>query len=120
MIGLAKWWATWRHVVMLALLLLASLAGNAWQAYRALTAPLRADNAAMTRSLDQIKQIAAGRNRDDAALLTTLGQIAERGQRVRIEYRAAAAADPLAEQCAPGQRRIDAVNRALGAKGDLP
>lgn len=101
---------------MLALLLVLSLAGNTWQAYRAFTAPMRAENAALSGALEQVKKIAAGRNRDDAVLLTTLGQIAERGQRVRIEYRTAAAAKPLPVQCAPGQQRVDAVNRALGAQ----
>ena len=114
--ALRRWWMTWRHVAVLSLLLVLSLAANTWQAYRALTAPLRAENKQLSRSLGQIEKIAAGRNRDDVELLTKLDAIATRGQAVRIEYRNAAAAAPLPEQCAPGQQRIDAVNRALGAQ----
>ena len=114
--GVRGWWLTWRYIVVLAALLVLSIAGNTWQVYRLLTAPLRAENKQLGRALEQIEQIAAGRNRDDALLLDTLGEIAERGQRVRVEYRKAAAAAPLPEQCAPGAPRVDAVNRALGAR----
>lgn len=114
--SLRRWWLTWRHVAVLAVLLVLSLAANTWQAYRALTAPLRAENEQLSRSLEQVKQIASGRNRDDAELLAKLDAIATRGQRIRIEYRTAAASAPLPEQCAPGKPRVDAVNRALGAQ----
>lgn len=114
--ALRKLWLTWRHVVMLAVLLLLSIAGNVWQAYRALTAPLRTENKELQHVIDTVSGIADKRNKDDRKLLAELDAIAERGRRTRIEYRTAAAAQPLPEQCAPGQARVDAVNRALGAQ----
>lgn len=113
---LRKLWLTWRHVVMLAVLLVLSVTGNVWQAYRALTAPLRAENKELQQVIDTVADTAKRRNKDDAGLLARLDAIAERAQRTRIEYRTAAAAAPLPEQCAPGQARVDAVNRALGAQ----
>lgn len=114
--SLSAWWAAWRYVAVLTLLLSLSAGLNVWQAYRALTAPMRAENRALIGSLERVEQIAAGRNRDDAALLANLDQIAKRGQAVRVEYRTISADNPLPEQCAPGQQRVDAINRALGAK----
>jgi len=112
---LAAWWAAWKWVAILALacLLLASL--NVWQWKRAITAPLRAENAELTETLRRVEKIAGQRNTDDAELLGELRAIAARGQQVRTVYREAAAAAPLPADCAPGQGRIDAVNRALGA-----
>lgn len=111
---LSAWWSAWKYVALLAVLLLLSMASNAWQAYRAFTQPVRAENAALSRALDQINGIAASRARDDAKLLASLQVIADRGQQVRTIYRTAAASAPLADQCAPGAARVDAVNTALG------
>lgn len=98
-------------------LLVLLLALNVFQAYRALTWPLRRENQALARALDRVNEMAERRKRDDDLLLDQLEQIAARGQRIRTVYRAAAAAQPLPEQCAPGQARADAVNAALGPQG---
>lgn len=112
--SLSAWWSAWRYVVLLLVLLLLSVAGNVWQAYRAMTRPARVENAALTRALDQITGIAERRDRDDAQLIASLQSIADRGQQVRTIYRTAAAQAPLDGKCAPGQARVDAVNAALG------
>lgn len=111
---LRRLWLTWRTVVLLSLLCLVLATLNVWQLYRALTAPLRSENKALAAALDRVNGLAAARNRDDAQLLDRLDAIATRGERVRTVYRTAAAAEPLAAQCAPGQARIDAVNAGLG------
>ncbi|OBU67439.1 hypothetical protein A9K58_09675 [Stenotrophomonas maltophilia] len=51
---------------------------------------------------------------DSDLLLQRLEAIAARGERTRTVYRAAAAAQPLPADCAPGQARGDAINQALG------
>lgn len=117
---LRRLWLTWRAVALLSLLCLVLATLNVWQLYRALTAPLRGENKALASALDRITGLAAARDRDDAQLLDRLAEIAARGERVRTVYRSAAAADPLAPQCAPGQARIDAVNAGLGPEEGKP
>ncbi|MGH8081885.1 MAG: hypothetical protein ACREP7_15025 [Lysobacter sp.] len=111
---ISAWWLAWKWVVILAIALAASAWLNVIQWKRSITAPLRAENRAMERALDDQVEIAKDARRDNAALLQDLEQIAERGQRERIVYRKAAAATPLPAQCAPGAGRINAVNDALG------
>lgn len=110
---IGAWWTAWRWVVLLALLCAASAWLNVVQWKRAITAPLRAENAELAETLRRVEQLAAGRNRDDAELLESLDAIAERGQRTRTVYREAASAAPLPNVCAPGPERVDAINRAL-------
>ncbi len=113
---LSAWWAAWQWVAILLLVCLALAALNVWQWKRAITAPLRDQNRELTRALDQVAELAAGRNRDDAELIADLERIAERGRTTRTVYREAAAKAPLPEQCAPGQARMDAVNRGLSGQ----
>ncbi|HEL5400126.1 TPA: hypothetical protein UOJ25_000201 [Stenotrophomonas maltophilia] len=110
---LEAWWAAWKWVAILAALCLVLASLNVWQAYRAMTAPMRLENEALSASLRAVTGMAEQRTRDDAKLMADLERIADRGQRVRIEYRSIAAKQPLPEQCAPGQQRVDAINRAL-------
>ncbi len=114
--GLRRWWLTWRAVLLLSLLSLVLASLNIWQLYRAITAPMRAENKALASALDRIDGLAAARDRDDAQLLGRLDAIATRAERVRTVYRTAAAAAPLDAKCAPGPARIDAVNAALAAE----
>jgi len=111
---IAAFWLAWKWVLILGAMLAASLWGNWHQFKQALTANLRIENKALTDALDVTTQLARERMRDDTQLLADLDAIATRGQQVRVVYRKAAAAKPLPAQCAPGQARIDAVNRGLG------
>lgn len=115
---IAAFWLAWKWVLILSAALAASLWGNWHQFKRALTANLRLENKALTAALDVTTRMANARLRDDTQLMTDLEAIAARGQRVRVVYRQAAAAKPLPAQCAPGQARIDAVNRGLGPLKD--
>ncbi|MGH8073664.1 MAG: hypothetical protein ACREO4_06275 [Lysobacter sp.] len=110
---LSAWWAAWQWVVILLLVCLALAALNVWQWKRAITAPLRDENRELVRAIEQAAELAEGRNRDDAELITDLQAIAERGRTTRVIYREAAKAAPLPQQCAPGQARMDAVNQGL-------
>ncbi|HGM7308204.1 TPA: hypothetical protein ACKP7U_000821 [Stenotrophomonas maltophilia] len=70
--------------------------------------------AALEDTLDVTAGIARQARTDSAELLQRLEVIAARGERTRTIYRAAAAAQPLPANCAPGQARVDAINQALG------
>ncbi|HGM6931315.1 TPA: hypothetical protein ACKQDF_000780 [Stenotrophomonas maltophilia] len=74
--------------------------------------------AARAATLEDTLEVTAGIARqartDSAELLQRLEAIAARGERTRTIYRAAAAAQPLPANCAPGQARVDAINQALG------
>jgi hypothetical protein len=107
-------WASAQYLVILAVLLLASIALNFWQLKRAWTAPARAENAALkeAQSISE-KLIADGQERERKWLDagdTVAGQLSQASK----DYRRAIAQRPLAAQCAPGQERMDAVNKALG------
>ncbi len=65
-------------------------------------------------ALEVTAGIARHAQTDSAELLQRLEAIAARGERTRTIYRAAAAAQPLPANCAPGQARVDAINQALG------
>ncbi|MBN4984278.1 hypothetical protein JY440_13975 [Stenotrophomonas maltophilia] len=74
--------------------------------------------AARAAALEDTLKVTAGIARqaqtDSAELLQRLEAIAARGERTRTIYRAAAAAQPLPANCAPGQARVNAINQALG------
>jgi hypothetical protein len=110
---IAAWWSAWQFIVYLGLALALSLYGNYWQFKRAITANLRADNKALTETLDAVRGIARQKVGDDAINYDELRRIVERGRQTRIVYRQAAAAAPLPAQCAPGAARMDAVNAGI-------
>lgn len=113
------WWSAWKYVAILALLLVGSMVLNLHlyvsKKVELATAPLKDEIAGQRRAAD-----------DSAALLASSQQAAEvlgaaaRRATANLSaagdaYRAAARARPLPPQCAPGQARVDAVNRAFGA-----
>lgn len=109
----------------LAIGLAASAGLNIWQLYRAgksadavehasQVCELNGQIAGLTATIDKTEAIAGLRAADNAELLANLDEIAQRGQRVRVEYRRAAAAAPLPVGCQPGEGRMDAVNDFLG------
>jgi hypothetical protein len=119
--------ATGKLIAGLGLALALSLGANAWQLYRAGIASGEAAGAAERQQLaddnsdlrvrEAVSLALAGQAADDnAGLVAQLDAIAERSRQVRIVYRTAAAAAPLAAGCAPGPERMDAVNQGLGPK----
>lgn len=124
MIALA---GTAKVIAGLGLALALSLGANAWQLYRAGIASGEAAGAAERQQLaddnsdlrvrEAVSLTLAGQAADDnAGLVAQLDAIAERSRQVRIVYRTAATAAPLAAGCAPGVDRMDAVNQGLGPK----
>lgn len=111
---IADWWAAWKWIAALCLLLLASCWLNVWQygSHREARASARAE--ALAETLQITAGIARKARADSAQLLGRLDAIAVRGERVKVVYRDAALAAPLADGCAPGQGRVDAINEILG------
>lgn len=116
-------------VAGIALALVASLSVNGWQLYRAGKASaatahalekcdLVGQLAGLERVIGQGQDIAAGREEDRAELLAELETIVDRGRKVRVEYRTAAAAAPLPVGCQPGEDRVNAVNDFLGPRSE--
>lgn len=112
---LSAWWAAWKWVAVLLVLCAGLAALNLWQWHLSLTRPIREENKSLASAIRLIEGMAERRDHDDAELLADLTAIAERARSTRVIYREAAAAAPLPSGCGPGQARIDAVNRALGA-----
>lgn len=112
--SLSAWWAAWKWVAILAVLLLLSAWLNVVQYGHKVAAKAEGKAQGYQEALDRSNGIAAAAQRDNTQLLTDLESIAERGRKTRVVYRTAAEAAPLPSQCAPGQGRIDAVNQALG------
>ena len=112
---LAGLWSVWKYVVILLVL----LAGSAWlnlHLYvRLQTQPLRAEVA----SKDQALQVSATLLGGALQSAQVLGDAARRTtanlNESSDQYRDAARLHPLPANCAPGQGRQDAVNRALGS-----
>lgn len=116
---LAAWWSAWQFVVYLAGLLALSVALNVWQWKRAITAPLRAEVADKTQALDTSEQLLSDAQKAAQDLARAARAASDQLDASRRDYAAAAKARPLNDpQCAPGQARVDATNRALG--GALP
>ena len=111
----AAWWSAWQFVVYLAIALGLSLYGNYWQFTRSLTADLRAENADLTKTIETVRDLAEAAQTDQDKLLADLAAIVERGRQQRIVYRQAAEASPLADICAPGAARMEAVNAGIPA-----
>ncbi|KFN42336.1 hypothetical protein [Arenimonas oryziterrae] len=114
----------------LALALLLSIAGNTWQLWHSGVAAGRAEgeatitqlrdtNAGLAKTAAVNSAIAVVAKEQNLALVNDLAAIAERARGERIVYRTAAAAAPLAPNCAPGQARMDAVNAMLGPQAEV-
>jgi hypothetical protein len=79
------------------------------------TAPLKGEVAAKDKALEIGAGLIADTNERLLALNAALEAGTEKARAAAKSYRAAQAARPLPIQCAPGQARMDATNRALGA-----
>ncbi|HGM6050879.1 TPA: hypothetical protein ACKP5I_000962 [Stenotrophomonas maltophilia] len=112
--AISAWWAAWKWVAILAGLLALSLWLNVRQYGDRREAAAAARAATLAGTLKVTAGIARQAQTDSAELLQRLETIATRGERTRTIYRAAAAAQPLPANCAPGQARVDAINQALG------
>ncbi|PJL78766.1 hypothetical protein B9Y88_08495 [Stenotrophomonas maltophilia] len=112
--AISAWWAAWKWVAILAGLLSLSLWLNVRQYGDRREAAAAARAATLEDTLEVTAGIARQAQTDSAELLQRLEGIAARGERTRTIYRAAAAAQPLPANCAPGQARVDAINQALG------
>ncbi|HDX0792359.1 TPA: hypothetical protein RNS66_000981 [Stenotrophomonas maltophilia] len=112
--AVSAWWAAWKWVAILASLLVLSVWLNVRQYGDRREAAAAARAAALAGTLNVTAGIARQAQTDSAELLQRLETIATRGERTRTIYRAAAAAQPLPANCAPGQARVDAINQALG------
>jgi len=112
--AISAWWASWKWVAILAGLLAMSLWLNVRQYGDRREAAAAARAAALEDTLKVTAGIARQAQTDSAELLQRLEAIAARGERTRTIYRAAAAAQPLPANCAPGQARVNAINQALG------
>lgn len=114
MTKLSAWFAAWKWVLILVLLVIASGWLNVlqWGWRQAAKAEARAETLADT--LQTTADIAKQAQSDNTELMASLSEIADRGQRIRFVYRDAAKSKPLAPECAPGQQRIDVINQALG------
>lgn len=115
----AAWWSAWKWVAILALLLAASVWLNV-HLYVAgkvdlATAPLKDRVAGLEQAQEQAAGLIADGQARETALLQAMGTATENAREAGRSYRAAAAAQPLPIQCAPGMARMDATNRALGA-----
>ncbi|HFK2905073.1 TPA: hypothetical protein ACGY7R_000278 [Stenotrophomonas maltophilia] len=112
--AVSAWWAAWKWVAILAGLLSLSLWLNVRQYGDRREAAAAARAATLEDTLEVTAGIARQAQSDSGQLLQRLEAIAARGERIKTIYRAAAAAQPLPANCAPGQARIDAINQALG------
>lgn len=112
---LAGWWSAWKYVVIL----LALLAGSAWlnlHLYvRLKTQPLRAEIASKDQALDVSATLLGGALQSAQVLGDAARRTSANLTQSSDQYRAAARLHPLPANCAPGQGRQDAVNRAIGA-----
>ena len=112
--NLSAWWAAWKFVAILGLLLAGSVYLNVtqWADHRAYrkSEGARLEAAAMKAGLKAVATIAVQKGKDSRVLLDELARIAERARTTRVVYRQAADKRPLPMQCAPGRERMDAVN----------
>lgn len=119
--------ASAKLIAGLGLALALSLGANVLQLYRAgvasgeargesSRAELARENAGLMQAQAVNEALAGQRILERAQILGELEQIAERARPVKVLYRQAAAAAPLALGCAPGQGRMDAVNAGLAGE----
>ncbi len=116
-----------RVAISLAAALVLSLLGNGLQLYRAGGAGARSDAAlqaardagaiaALHGRLDVVNGVAHAADSDNAALLTELADMVERGRERVTEFRTVdRTLPPLAGNCGPGAARVQAFNRLSGA-----
>ena len=114
----SAFWLAWKWVLMLLVLLGLSVWLNVHQWKQAITAPLRAEvkakDQALATSQDLLTDMQATAIRLEQAGAAVAGNLSQASR----DYRRAAKDRPMAPGCAPGQGRIDAVNRSLGAQGE--
>lgn len=115
----AGWWSAWKYVVVLALLLGGSVWLNVHQYVTdkvdLATAPLKDRVAGLELAQQQAAGLIADGQARERGLIDALGSATDAARQAGRVYRSAAKAQPLPIQCAPGQPRMDATNRALGA-----
>ena len=112
----SAWWSSCQWVIYLLLALALSIALNVWQWKRSITAPLRAEVAAQGKALDDSAALAGESRAREVKLGAAADKVIAQLDKASLDYHSAAKAAPLdQEHCAPGQPRMDATNRALGA-----
>ena len=111
---LSAFWLAWKYVLLVLVLLAVSLYANYRQFVASIEAPLKIENAALTEAVERMNLIERDRTSDDLKTAQQLETIAQRIPEGMLGYLQAAARKPLPPTCAPGQERIDAVNRILG------
>lgn len=113
---LAAWWSGAQWIVYLLVLLAASLALNAWQWKRSITAPLREEVDSKSHALADSAALLKAQQDSAQRLQAAADAVADRLAVARRDYVAAVRERPLDNaHCAPGKARVDAVNRAAGA-----
>lgn len=117
---LAGWWSAWKYVAILGLLLAGSMALNLHlyvsKKVELATAPLKDEVAAKAKALEDSAALIASSSKAAQDMAAAATRAAANLGEASNDYRAAARAEPLPIQCAPGQARQAAVNRALGAQ----
>lgn len=114
--SLSAWWSAWKFVVLLAAALAGSLYLNYWQHRLAITAPLRDQVAGLEGALEDSQALHQAVRESTARLTTAASDTQQVLRGAARDYRKAVADRPMTNpECAPGQARVDAVNRALGA-----
>lgn len=114
---LEAFWLAWKYVLILLVLLGFSLWTNVQQWKAALTAPLRAENAELEAAAATSAKLLKDGQEREFHLITAASAVATLLDGAKDDYTAAAALKPLTPgNCAPGSGRVNAVNRALGAK----
>ena len=114
----AAWWSAWKFVVILAAALAGSLWVNAWQWKRAIAAPLRAEVAAKDEALLKSEQLLADTQARAVELADAASAAAAQLGSAGTAYAKAQRQRPITDpKCAPGQARVDAINKALGQAG---
>jgi len=111
---IGAFWLAWKWVLLLLVALAASLYMNYRQHVAAITAPLRADLQSARRGLALSGVLQAEARDAGDQLRTDVAAARATLQGAGRQYRAAVARAPLAEACAPGADRVDAVNIMLG------
>ncbi|NUS39408.1 MAG: hypothetical protein HOQ02_10350 [Lysobacter sp.] len=106
----------WRVAGVLAILFGLSAWWNVHQWKQAITAPLRLTIDSQKQAIDDAASINASERARIGKLQGAIDGATSRLRNAGHDYDAAATAQPLAPDCAPGQFRQDAINRALGAQ----
>jgi len=106
----AGWLSAWKWVLILLLLLAASVWLNLvqWRGRAVAKSEARAETMADVARANAT--IARESYSDARELVRDIAIVAERGRTERVVYRQAKVDRPLAQNCAPGQARMDAVN----------